>query len=686
MIKIKFIVATTLLSMAFNSQAATYAGWLTQIGDSDAVQSAANNGKGITIGVVDTGILANDKAFSNNQVNTTLSGCAGVSFSCGNASYNDVSGLGHGTAVAAIAAGSGTSNFNYTAGGYTTKIGNTLGLATGSGIVAERVFNTGYTNTSDVANGITQAAKAGVSVINLSVTAVNSPDVTAAINDAANKGVYIVWAGGNNSTSLFNSTNMSGLTSAAISHLVFVGSVNSTNKLSSFSQIAGTGSFVDNTNTKTAYSERWIMAGGENIMAPNINSGSNAYSFWSGTSMAAPLVSGSLALLEAAWPVLKTNGTATNLLLSTATKLGSATIYGNGLINLTAAFSPIGGLTIKQANGQSMPTTKLTSSVITGGALGSLNNVQNVLSTYTAFDSYSRNFTVNMINLVKVGNPTTPTAATSTSTIPTTATKKLAYTDTQGNTWAFSGNTNTALYSNNLAQSFDSLNSGISNLAQGGNALAIGTNLSEDRRMAISYSETENHYTTNVGLGFSQKVNDDLTTAIKFNMLNEQNSLLGSTLGNSKHDSYSFGVSAAYNVSEHNSFIVDTAYSMTNDNSNASGLIAGTSGIVSQSFGAAWVISGKDDKLTMSVQQPLKVTNGYASVMVASTNADGTPKYSTQQVSLTPNGRELVYGVNYSTGLTKDSTIAVKMAYHQDYNNISGVKNNEVGVAYKLSF
>jgi hypothetical protein len=72
--------------------------------------------------------------------------------------------------------------------------------------------------------------------------------------------------------------------------------------------------------------------------------------------------------------------------------------------------------------------------------------------------------------------------------------------------------------------------------------------------------------------------------------------------------------------------------------------------------------------------------------MVASTNADGTPKYSTQQISLTPNGREVVYGVNYSTIITKDSTIAFKMAYHQDYNNISGVKDSEVGVAYKLQF
>jgi hypothetical protein len=401
--------------------------------------------------------------------------------------------------------------------------------------------------------------------------------------------------------------------------------------------------------------------------------------------MAAPLVSGSLALLESAWPILKTNGTAANLLLATATNLGSAKTYGVGLTNLTTAFAPVGSLTVKQANNTTIPVSSLTGTMLTNGALGNLSSIQSALSNYTAFDSYSRNFTVNLSGLVKVTNPTATTTQTSTSTVPST-TKKLAYSDGKGNAWSFSGNTNTALYSDNLAQSFDGLSTGYANLAQGGNALSVGTKLSEDQRMAISYSETENHYTSNVGLGFSQKINDDLTTGIKFNMLNEQNGLLGSNLGNAKHNSYSVGFSAAYKMDEHNSIIVDTAYSVSSDNSNASGLITGTSGVVAQSYGAAYVFSGKDDHVTVSVQQPLRVTNGYASMMVAGVNADGTAKYSTQQVSLTPNGREIIYGASYSTNLTKDSTIAVRAAYHQDYNNISGVKNSEIGVAYKLSF
>ncbi len=73
-------------------------------------------------------------------------------------------------------------------------------------------------------------------------------------------------------------------------------------------------------------------------------------------------------------------------------------------------------------------------------------------------------------------------------------------------------------------------------------------------------------------------------------------------------------------------------------------------------------------------------------IMVASTNADGTPKYSTQQISLTPNGREVVYGVNYLREITDMNSVAFRLAFHQDANNIAGSNESEVGVSYKYRF
>ena len=90
--------------------------------------------------------------------------------------------------------------------------------------------------------GITKAVNAGAQVINLSLTYTPTQSVVNAINYAASKGVIIVYAGGNSAMALNGGTNSGGFTPAALKRLVFVGSVNSQNVLSSFSNTPGGGS------------------------------------------------------------------------------------------------------------------------------------------------------------------------------------------------------------------------------------------------------------------------------------------------------------------------------------------------------------------------------------------------------------------------------------------------------------
>ena len=312
------------ISLGFTSTATlaaeVYAPWLTQIGLTASALSASNWGKGMLLGVVDTGIVANSPFFAKGQVSTSLSSCAAVSFKCSNGFTDD---NGHGTAVAAIAAGNivfpSVSNY----GGYKVTANSVVSVAPNANIFSEKVLNaagSGYS--TDVSSGIKKAADAGAAVINVSITYGNSADAVAAINYAASKGSFIVWAGGNSSVNLLSGSNTNGLTATAISHLVFAGSVNANNVLSSFSNKPGSGSLVS-TGVSASYSSRWVMAPGESILAPYSPSVPSAWGYWSGTSMSAPVVSGSLILLEAAWPILKTNGTAANLLLNTATDLGT---------------------------------------------------------------------------------------------------------------------------------------------------------------------------------------------------------------------------------------------------------------------------------------------------------------------------------------------------------------------------
>lgn len=382
--------------------AATYAPWLRQIGMSDSIGSASKWGQGQIIGIVDTGIKANHPQFAPGQVITSKSGCSAVSFACSSGVNDD---NGHGTAVASIAAGNRGSMFSsITGGGYTTRYGDLIGVAPSANITAHKVLNangSGYS--TDVANGVKQAADAGAGVINVSITFSNSPDIISAINYAASKGAFIVWAGGNSAQNFLGGAQTAGLTPEALKRTTFVGSVNSANANSSFTNKPGVGTIRTTDGKLTSYKDRWIMAPGEAILAPYAPGGDTAYRLWSGTSMAAPIIAGSATLLNAAWPILKTNGTTLDLLLATAKDVGvkgSDGVYGKGVVNLAAAFNPQGALVTYAANGKTYNVSTLTGATLTSGALGNYSAIQSTLSNYTAFDAYQRNYSVNLSKLI----------------------------------------------------------------------------------------------------------------------------------------------------------------------------------------------------------------------------------------------------------------------------------------------
>src|SRR5580658_406063 len=195
--------------------------WQKQISETAIVQTSADGGAGITVGVVDTGIDASDPEVAGHV--SPLSSCAAVTFKCSN---GDADNNSHGTAVASILGGTFSS---------TAPI-SMSGVAPNVTIVAEKVLNaSGSGYDTDVANGIIKATQAGAKVINLSLTYIPTAAVISAVNYAASAGVTIVWAGGNSSAALNGGANTLGFSSAVASHLIFAGSVSSTDKLSTFS-------------------------------------------------------------------------------------------------------------------------------------------------------------------------------------------------------------------------------------------------------------------------------------------------------------------------------------------------------------------------------------------------------------------------------------------------------------------
>ena len=127
--------------------------------------------------------------------------------------------------------------------------------------------------------------------------------------------------------------------------IILVGSVDPTNTISSFSNQPGKACLVERGSCFSAANtlmNRYIVAPGELIL---VSDGEGGVTRMSGTSFAAPLVSGAIALIHDRWPWLATKSDVTaNLILDTARDLGEPgtdPVYGRGMLDIEAALSPL---------------------------------------------------------------------------------------------------------------------------------------------------------------------------------------------------------------------------------------------------------------------------------------------------------------------------------------------------------
>lgn len=123
-----------------------------------------------------------------------------------------------------------------------------------------------------------------------------------------------------------------------------------------------------------------------------------------GTSMAAPVVSGSVSLLMSAFPYLSSQEVV-RLLFATADDLGNPEIYGHGLINLGQAILPYGPTTI--ATGTSVKGEQ----VALSGARVSIPHAyayalkNDMGRNFMILDSFSRGYNMPISSLVNISEP-----------------------------------------------------------------------------------------------------------------------------------------------------------------------------------------------------------------------------------------------------------------------------------------
>jgi len=312
------------------------------------------NGQGIGVAIVDSGI-APHSALAKKVV-------ASVSFVSGDASEADD--FGHGTHVAGIIAGAASPALGV------TSLYNG-GIAPGAQLINIRVLGSdGSGLTSDVIAGIDWAiahrADYNIRVINLSLGhSVAEPCATDPLCEAVGRayaaGIVVVAAAGNNGMTPDGHTILGGITSPGNSPVaITVGAVNTW----------GTAKRSD--DTIATYSSRGpteydftmkpdVAAPGNRIVSleaagsylsshyPSLHragTGGNAYMQLSGTSMAAPMVSGAVALLLQGTPGLSPAQVKLALQMG-ATYMSDAGLVGAGAGNVNVWASrkiAIGGL------------------------------------------------------------------------------------------------------------------------------------------------------------------------------------------------------------------------------------------------------------------------------------------------------------------------------------------------------
>jgi len=325
-------------------------------------------GKGVVVGVIDTGV---------NMQNPDLIGRVKMFYDPLKLGNNDV--VGHGTHVAGIIA---ANKNNY----------GMQGVAYDAQLIVVKVTNTTAFPTSTALNGMNFAVMNGATVINWSA-GVNfdasykstirevSPGIfvssstvfggknyygmenPAAYATALGTNAVMVVAAGN--SGLKYPENPASFASAVDSkgnlilggRMLIVGNYDlANNRMSTSSNLAGhvCKDYVNNT-CRDPYktSDFYLVAPGTNITSTY----GTGYAMMSGTSMAAPVVSGSVAVLRQMWPHLRGDAIA-KILLTTANKNlpnYNVNVYGQGMVDLERATRPVGTISVPvSANVQSV--------------------------------------------------------------------------------------------------------------------------------------------------------------------------------------------------------------------------------------------------------------------------------------------------------------------------------------------
>lgn len=357
-------------SVNYNSSEYNRSNGATQMNAIAAYDRGAT-GSGVTIAVLDSGVDVDNPEFAGRL--------HPASQDLGGAGRTIDDSDGHGTSVSGVALAAKNDSGIH-------------GVAFGSTLLALRTDTPGTCtgdedgcshNDNSLARAIDIAIGNGARVINMSLggSAANS-NLRSAIARATASGAIVVISAGNDGSSepdpLALVANDPG---AARNQVIIAGSIGTSvdaTAISTFSNRAGSGA------------SHYVAAPGYRVRSFDET---GAPFLYSGTSYAAPNVSGAVALLFTAFPNL-TAAQVVDILFSSATDAGAPGTdaeYGRGIVNLARAFQPIGATSLA---GSAVPVTSDNATL--GGAFGDGAKLGSSLQGAVILDGFDRAFAVDL--------------------------------------------------------------------------------------------------------------------------------------------------------------------------------------------------------------------------------------------------------------------------------------------------
>jgi subtilisin family serine protease len=433
--------------------------------------------------------------------------------------------------------------------------------------------------------------------------------------------------------------------------VLIVGSYNfNANNLDSWTNKAGhlCRVIVDNACTDTyKTSDFYVLAPGNTYSTNNDGS----YGNMSGTSMAAPIVTGQIAILHQMWPHMKGENLV-KLVTTTADKdiTGyDVNIHGQGIVDFDEATKPQGAIGIPNTGRVDGATSSISNTYVSGSG-----SMQAVLSNLQimVLDDFDRDYYMNLGNSFTVQD-------------------HRKYSDVE----MLVDNKNTFLPHQQMYGSF----------AQGGQY-----DLAKNYNFGFYTGENgSGDYSMNVGKDFY--LNDKFKLRTSVGYLSEQETWLGNAsegvlaVGDN-NDTTSANIGVAYQLGN-NVLSLDYSKGKTEINTKDGSLIKSFSDIETESYRLAYEIH-KDTHTTFgwSFSLPSHITSGSMDLEVAeSVNLDGTINYTDINSDLTQSTKEKNIGFyfNKSGEEELDASFNFTAEYRTDK---SGVANDDgVEMAVKMT-